>query len=73
MLIDSIKSGNLSAEQIDALKAMGFAPESYTPKPKAFDGWTGNVDDAKGAGLTITKDSSGNFVISGNDAYTKGA
>lgn len=65
---------DLSQEDLDVLKALGFSRESVTETPselKMDESWNGNRDAADRNNVFFTKDKDGNWLIHGNEDYTK--
>ena len=63
---------DLSKEDIEVLGALGFSRDSVpTSELKMDDSWTGNRDAADRNNVFFTKDEDGNWLIHGNEDYTK--
>lgn len=74
-LINRLNTNNgkdLSQEDIEVLGALGFSRDSVpTSELKMDDSWTGNRDAADRNNVFFTKDENGNWLIHGNEDYTK--
>lgn len=71
--LSNLETNNLSPAERDALQRMGLtfgAPKES--KPTHHPDFKGNRDLADRLGIVITKDEDGNWVVTGNEAYTKG-
>ena len=72
-------SGSLTAGDYDLLGLMGFKkPDTQNVNNnkqnneyKTPEGWTGNTDAAKNAGVTIVHNEDGTWSVTGSDNYTK--
>lgn len=72
-------SGNLTTGDYDLLSLMGFKrPDTQNTnnneqnnKYKTPEGWTGNADAAKNAGVNIVHNEDGTWSVTGSDNYTK--
>lgn len=65
---------DLSQEDLDVLKALGFSREPVVETPselKMDESWNGNRDAADRNNVFFTKDKDGNWLIHGNEDYTK--
>lgn len=81
--LDNLKqrliSGNLTSGDYDLLGLMGFKrPDTQNSNNnkqnneyKTPEGWTGNTDAAKNAGITIVHNEDGTWSVTGSDNYTK--